>query len=219
MCQSDFLHRCLQRSQPGRLPETSMPTIQNSVNVADLTWDPFDTHRLAVGEWRKHPYVQDSLWKWVCPKKSVSLSVSAVAGDDAKIRVWQVPEGGLKEILTEPEVVLQGRTPTRTQTESLHSHYQQWSESLVDKQPLWSFTGHTEKIYSIKFHPLASGLLVSSSYDFTVRLWDLECGEEVKVLKGHEDQVSRSRARHYMHFLPFQWPNVSHFCWMVRFLD
>uniref|UniRef100_A0A3P8WI39 Coronin n=1 Tax=Cynoglossus semilaevis TaxID=244447 RepID=A0A3P8WI39_CYNSE len=116
----------LERSQPGRLPETSMPTIQNSVNVADLTWDPFDTHRLAV------------------------------AGDDAKIRVWQVPEGGLKEILTEPEMVLQG---------------------------------HTEKIYSIKFHPLASGLLVSSSYDFTVRLWDLECGEEVKVLKGHEDQI------------------------------
>uniref|UniRef100_A0A8D0A675 Coronin n=1 Tax=Sander lucioperca TaxID=283035 RepID=A0A8D0A675_SANLU len=115
-----------ERSQPGRLPETALSTIQNSVNVVDLSWDPFDTHRLAV------------------------------AGDDAKIRVWQVPEGGLKETLTEPEVILQG---------------------------------HTEKIYSIKFHPLASGLLVSSSYDLTVRLWNLESGEQVKLLTGHQDQV------------------------------
>lgn len=51
------------------------------------------------------------------------------------------------------------------------------------------FIGHTEKIYSIKFHPLASGLLVSSSYDSTVRLWNLESEEEVKVLTGHQDQV------------------------------
>ncbi|KAG8006964.1 Coronin-7, partial [Nibea albiflora] len=86
-----------ERSQPGRMPDTALPTIQNSVNVVDFAWDPFDTHRLAVG--------------------------------------------------------------------------------------------HTEKIYSIKFHPLASGLLVSSSYDLTVRLWDLESGDEVKVLTGHEEQI------------------------------
>ncbi|XP_047213086.1 coronin-7-like isoform X2 [Girardinichthys multiradiatus] len=115
-----------ERSGPGRQPDTALPTIQNSVNVADLSWDPFDAHRLAV------------------------------AGDDAKIRVWQVPKGGLKETLTEPKLVLQG---------------------------------HTEKIYSIKFHPLASGVLVSSSYDLTVRLWNLESGEQVKVLTGHQDQV------------------------------
>lgn len=50
-------------------------------------------------------------------------------------------------------------------------------------------TGHTEKIYSIKFHPHASGLLASSSYDLTVRLWNLGTGEEVKRLSGHQDQV------------------------------
>ncbi|XP_034047077.1 coronin-7 isoform X1 [Thalassophryne amazonica] len=113
-------------SQPGRLPETALPTIQNSVNVADFCWDPFDTHCLAV------------------------------AGEDAKIRVWQVPKGGLTETLTEPDIILQG---------------------------------HTEKIYSIRFHPLASGLLVSSSYDLTVRLWDVQRGEQVKLLSGHQDQV------------------------------
>lgn len=115
-----------ERSKPGKLPDTNVPTVQNSVNVADLCWDPFNPHCLAV------------------------------AGEDAKIRVWQVPEGGLMETLTEPDLILQG---------------------------------HTEKIYSIKFHPLASDLLVSSSYDLTVRLWRLDSGEEVKLLTGHEDQV------------------------------
>uniref|UniRef100_A0A8C7YXE4 Coronin n=1 Tax=Oryzias sinensis TaxID=183150 RepID=A0A8C7YXE4_9TELE len=115
-----------ERSQPGKLLDASLPTIQNSVNVADFAWDPFDSQRLAV------------------------------AGDDAKIRVWRVPEGGLKETLTEPELILQG---------------------------------HTEKIYSIKFHPLASNLLVSSSYDLSVRLWNLESREQVKLLTGHQDQV------------------------------
>lgn len=41
---------CCQRSQPGKLLDASLPTIQNSVNVADFAWDPFDSHRLAVGE-------------------------------------------------------------------------------------------------------------------------------------------------------------------------
>ncbi|XP_030645865.1 coronin-7 isoform X1 [Chanos chanos] len=113
-------------SQPGKLPDTALPTIQNSVNVADFCWDPFDPYKLVV------------------------------AGDDAKIRVWQVPKGGVTETVTDPACILQG---------------------------------HTEKIYSIKFHPHASGLLASSSYDLTVRLWDLESGREVKLLKGHEDQI------------------------------
>ncbi|XP_051573038.1 coronin-7 isoform X3 [Myxocyprinus asiaticus] len=113
-------------SQPGKLPDTALPTVQNSVNVADFCWDPFNTYKLVV------------------------------AGDDAKIRVWHIPKGGLKETLTEPECILQG---------------------------------HTEKIYSIKFHPHASSLLASSSYDLTVRLWNLETGEEIKRLSGHQDQI------------------------------
>lgn len=39
-------------------------------------------------------------------------------------------------------------------------------------------------------HPLASGLLASSSYDMTVRLWDTETGDQVKLLQGHQDQVT-----------------------------
>ncbi|NXE97846.1 CORO7 protein, partial [Menura novaehollandiae] len=116
----------LELSKPGRLPDAAVPTIQNSVAVADLTWDPFDPRRLAV------------------------------AGEDAKIRLWRIPEGGLQETLQEPEAILRG---------------------------------HTEKIYSIRFHPMASDLLVSSSYDMTVRIWELSAGQEVLCLQGHTDQI------------------------------
>lgn len=116
----------LELSKPGRLPDTAVPTIQNSAAVADLCWDPFDPRHLAV------------------------------AGEDAKIRLWRVPEGGLQDTLREPEAVLQG---------------------------------HTEKIYSIRFHPVAADLLVSSSYDMTVRIWELGTRQEVLCLQGHTDQI------------------------------
>ncbi|XP_006874969.1 PREDICTED: coronin-7 [Chrysochloris asiatica] len=116
----------LELQKPGRLPDTALPTLQNGVAVTDLAWDPFDPHRLAV------------------------------AGEDARIRLWRVPPGGLQEVLTTPEAVL---------------------------------TGHTEKIYSLRFHPLAADVLASSSYDLTVRVWDLRCGAEQLKLQGHQDQI------------------------------
>ncbi|NXN95015.1 CORO7 protein, partial [Rhinopomastus cyanomelas] len=116
----------LELSKPGRLPDGAVPTIQNGSAVADLSWDPFDPRRLAV------------------------------AGEDAKIRLWRIPEGGMQETLHEPDAVLRG---------------------------------HTEKIYSIRFHPVASDLLVSSSYDMTVRIWELSTGQEALCLLGHTDQI------------------------------
>jgi len=49
--------------------------------------------------------------------------------------------------------------------------------------------GHTEKIYSICFHPLASGVLASTSYDMTVCVWDVDSEEEHIVLQGYTDTV------------------------------
>ena len=33
----------------------------------------------------------------------------ASACDDGKVRVWEIPEGGLKETMTEPKLVLKGK--------------------------------------------------------------------------------------------------------------
>uniref|UniRef100_A0A2K5BZ44 Coronin n=1 Tax=Aotus nancymaae TaxID=37293 RepID=A0A2K5BZ44_AOTNA len=50
-------------------------------------------------------------------------------------------------------------------------------------------TGHMEKICSLRFHPLAADVLASSSYDLSVRIWDLQAGVERLKLQGHRDQI------------------------------
>eukprot|EP00057_Strongylocentrotus_purpuratus_P024756 XP_011679230.1 PREDICTED: LOW QUALITY PROTEIN: coronin-7 [Strongylocentrotus purpuratus] len=49
--------------------------------------------------------------------------------------------------------------------------------------------GHQEKIYFIKFHPLASDVLLSASFDMFLKVWDLTTGEEILSLEGHTDQI------------------------------
>ena len=47
---------------------------------------------------------------------------------------------------------------------------------------------HIEKIYCIKFHPLAKDILATTSYDMTTRIWDLATMKQTHVLKS-DDQV------------------------------
>jgi coronin-7 len=56
-------------------------------------------------------------------------------------------------------------------------------------EPDTILAGHSEKIYFIKFHPLAEDVLASGSYDMTIRIWDLATKEQKIVLHGHTDQV------------------------------
>lgn len=51
------------------------------------------------------------------------------------------------------------------------------------------FNAHSDKIYFIKFHPLAKDVLASGSYDMTIKIWDLHTLSEKIVLKGHTDQI------------------------------
>ena len=52
------------------------------------------------------------------------------------------------------------------------------------------FLAHTEKLYSIRFHPLASDVIVSTSYDMIVKIWNLKSGSCEIELQGHTDTVS-----------------------------
>lgn len=79
--------------------------------------------------------------------------------------------------------------------------------------------GHTEKIYSIEFHPLASGILASSSYDLTVRLWNLEAEEQVKLLTGHQDQVGDQDPDPPLsikHHIKTVWPQCGHLEYLLE---
>ncbi len=63
--------------------------------------------------------------------------------------------------------------------------------------------GHWEKIYFVRFHPLAQDVLASAAYDMTVRIWDLETGEEKIRLDGHTDSVR------YAIWLKAYWLNLT----------
>ncbi|XP_032662962.1 coronin-7 isoform X2 [Odontomachus brunneus] len=62
-------------------------------------------------------------------------------------------------------------------------------------EPKHIIEAHTDKIYLIKFHPLASNVLVSASYDMTVKIWDLLFLSSTETviakftLTGHTDQI------------------------------
>lgn len=55
--------------------------------------------------------------------------------------------------------------------------------------PYQQFNAHSEKIHFIKFHPLAKDVLLTASYDMTIKLWNLETFEQMQCLKGHTDQI------------------------------
>ena len=48
-----------------------------------------------------------------------------------------------------------------------------------------------EKVYFVKFHPLAKDVVASASFDLTCKIWDLAAGEVKIALEGHTESVSR----------------------------
>lgn len=56
-------------------------------------------------------------------------------------------------------------------------------------EPTHEFPAHSEKISFIKFHPLAKNILLTASYDMTLKIWDLSDMSEKICLKGHTDQI------------------------------
>ncbi|XP_072750968.1 coronin-7 isoform X2 [Anoplolepis gracilipes] len=62
-------------------------------------------------------------------------------------------------------------------------------------EPKHVIEAHADKIYLIKFHPLASNVLASASYDMTVKIWDLSLLSSTEtaiakiILIGHTDQI------------------------------
>lgn len=55
--------------------------------------------------------------------------------------------------------------------------------------PTREFVVSSEKLYFIKFHPLAKDVLLTASYDLNIKLWDLTDMSEKVCLKGHTDQI------------------------------
>ncbi|XP_066878660.1 WD repeat-containing protein 17 isoform X6 [Kogia breviceps] len=56
-------------------------------------------------------------------------------------------------------------------------------------QPLKVFSGHTEKVFHVRWSPLREGILCSGSDDGSVRIWDYTQDACISVLRGHTAPV------------------------------
>lgn len=89
----------------------------------------------------------------------------ASGSDDCKIGIWDIPEGY-----------------------SFRNHIDE-NGDVIDIQPTKMLTGHSRKVGHVLFHPVSQNVLASSSLDYTVRIWNVETGENLITLK-HPDMVT-----------------------------
>lgn len=93
-------------------------------------------------------------------------SMLATASEDTKIKLWSIPADW------EP-VDEKGNAKAGTE----------FKDSLID------LTGHTKKVTLLRFHPTATNTLLSTSADYTCKVWDVESGSEVSTFDGIPDLV------------------------------
>jgi len=67
----------------------------------------------------------------------------ASVSEDCTAKIWGIPEGGLKDNMTEP---------------------------------LQTLKGHKRKVGTCKFNPISNNILMTTSTDFSVKIWDIEKG-------------------------------------------
>lgn len=58
--------------------------------------------------------------------------------------------------------------------------------NLHDGDEMRKLSGHHKKVLQLDFHPSAFGLIASSSFDKTVKTWDLEKSKDIQTLE-HTD--------------------------------
>lgn len=112
--------------------------------------------------------------------------IHLTACDDSLIRVWDIPEGGLKETLTEPNVVIRGHDakvnvvrfhPTARNLLATASY--DWTIRYWDAttgEELKKIEGHSDQIFSFAFSTDGK-LLGTLSKDKKLRIFDARTGE------------------------------------------
>lgn len=64
------------------------------------------------------------------------------------------------------------------------------SSTLDASDALGSLSGHSNAVRTVDFHPTANGIVVTSSVDQTIRVWDINRMAETHCIRDHSDVVS-----------------------------
>lgn len=85
------------------------------------------------------------------------------SGEDGKILIWDIPQD--------------------------YSYVNVDPENIVDVQPQGALVGHARKVGHLQFHPCAKDVLASSSFDYSVKIWDV-AQKQCKVTLQHKDLIT-----------------------------
>ncbi|MDF5738747.1 MULTISPECIES: WD40 repeat domain-containing protein [unclassified Nostoc] len=121
----------------------------------------------------------------------------ATGGDDRKILFWDLMQRQVAIALSLDDTAAHSLVLSRDGETLVTGSYRKikvWRtshqtgiKSLKDAQPLHTLMGHSHIICSLAIS--ADGMLVSGSWDQTIKIWQLETGELLHTLKGHRDRV------------------------------
>ncbi|MEH2043322.1 WD40 repeat domain-containing protein [Nostoc sp.] len=122
----------------------------------------------------------------------------ATGGDDRKILFWDLMQRQVAIALSLDDTAAHSLVLSRDGETLVTGSYRKikvWRtlpqtgiKSLKDAQPLHTLMGHSHIVCSLAIS--ADGkILVSGSWDQTIKVWQLETGELLHTLKGHRDRV------------------------------
>jgi WD40 repeat protein len=94
---------------------------------------------------------------------------------DSTLRVWKLPDPRKDDHFNTPTAPGANGSNSPTPDDSVHNPYF-----------LHVLNGHTQSVRAIAGH---GNVLVSGSYDHTVRVWDLNHGSNVFCFRGHTEKV------------------------------
>ncbi|KAI9302402.1 hypothetical protein BJ944DRAFT_167359 [Cunninghamella echinulata] len=66
---------------------------------------------------------------------------------------------------------------------------EEYPEDLEQVDPVSKLSGHQRKVGQVVFHPTADNVLASASTDLTIKLWDIEKGQEKQEITGHTEII------------------------------
>ncbi|WP_442948512.1 WD40 repeat domain-containing protein [Nostoc sp.] len=122
----------------------------------------------------------------------------ATGGDDRKILFWDLMQRQVAIALSLDDTAAHSLVLSQDGETLVTGSYRKikvWHTSLLmgvkslkDTQPLHTLMGHSHIVGSLAIS--ADGkLLVSGSWDQTIKIWQLETGKLLHTLKGHRDRV------------------------------
>ena len=121
--------------------------------------------------------------------KSVAFNgdILASASKDRTIKLWNVQTGELIDTFTNRNIIFSLEFSPDGNLLCYNNGIDINVRNLTTGE-ITVLRGHTENIVTITFNPIGN-ILASCCFDNTIKLWNIETGDEIRTLIGHNDCV------------------------------